>query len=457
MFSASGIASGLDTNSLVRQLISIERQPITKLQAKRSAISTQVSDLGKFSSQLKELEDMMSEISTSASLLASKVSSSDEEVVNATSTGDAVQGSWEVEVTQLARKERNSSSSYGTAQDEVREGTLTIEVFGEDAVDVTIGAGATLEEVRDAINASGAQVSASILNTGSGSQLQITSLKEGYDPTAGGEGGLLDPNDPLGLLDPLFDIGNAVKLTESYTGVTGQSLGMTQTQEARNAEFSVDGNDMVATSNSVSDVIQGLTLDLKEVTTEPVQIEVEGDNEQVTENIKGLVNKYNDLRKTIDKIGKNDASFARNANRALSQAFSGAESSSSDTYVNLSSLGIKTDYNTGNLTVDETKLSDALSSEPSAITSLFLDDTDGVMTRLQGVVDEYTTSFDGLIALSKETLNSRSDTITDQIDRLELRIDAKEERMRAQFTAMETFISEMNNLSMRVAGFLPSY
>lgn len=457
MFSASGIASGLDTNSIVRQLISIERQPINKLQAKRSAINTQVSDLGKFSSQLKELEDLMSEIGTSASLLASSVSSSDEEVVNATSTGDAVQGAWEVEVTQLARKERNSSSSYGTAQDEVREGTLTIEVFGEDAVDVSIGAGATLEEVRDAINASGAQVAASILNTGSGSQLQITSLKEGYDPSAGGEGGLLDPNDPLGLLDPGFDIGDAVKLTESYTGATGQSLGMTQTQEARNAEFSVDGIDMVATSNSVSDVIQGVTLDLKEVTTEPVQIEVEGDNEKVTENIKGLIDKYNTIRKTIDKIGKTDASFARTANRALSQAFSGAESSGSTTYVNLSSLGIKTDYNTGNLTVDESKLAEALSSEPGAVTSLFLDETDGVMSRLQGVVEEYTTSFDGLIALSKETLDSRSNTITDQIDRLELRIDAKEERMRAQFTAMETFISEMNNLSMRVSSFLPSY
>ena len=129
MFSASGIASGLDTNSIIRQLINIERQPISKLQAKRSAISTQVSDLGKFSAQLKELETMMSEINTSASLLASKVTSSEEEVVNATATGDAVQGVWEVEVSQLAKKERNSSSSYGSAQDEVREGTLTIEVF----------------------------------------------------------------------------------------------------------------------------------------------------------------------------------------------------------------------------------------------------------------------------------------------------------------------------------------
>lgn len=457
MFSASGIASGLDTNSIIRQLISIERQPISKLQAKRSAISTQVSDLGKFSAQLKELETMMSEINTSASLLASKVTSSEEEVVNATATGDAVQGVWEVEVSQLAKKERNSSSSYGSAQDEVREGTLTIEVFGEDAVDVTIAAGATLEDVRDAINASGAQVAASILNTGSGSQLQVTSLKEGYDPSAGGEGGLLDPTDPLGLLDPGLDMGNAVQLTEVYTGLSGQSLGMTQTQEAQNAEFTVDGIAMVASSNSVSDVIQGVTLDLQAVTTDPVEIEVEGDNEQVIENVKGLVDKYNTIRATIDRIGKNDASFARNASRALSQAFSGVESSSSETYVNLSSLGIKTDYNTGNLIVDESKLGEALSSEPSAITDLFLDESDGVIAQLGSVIEDYTTSFDGLIDLSKETLDSRSDTITSQIDRLEMRLDSKEERMRAEFTAMETFISEMNNLSMRVASFLPAF
>ena len=70
-----------------------------------------------------------------------------------------------------------SASLQGKRRAKKRAKNELSAIFGEDAVDVTIGAGATLEEVRDAINASGAQVSASILNIGSGSQLQITSLQ----------------------------------------------------------------------------------------------------------------------------------------------------------------------------------------------------------------------------------------------------------------------------------------
>ena len=454
MISSSGIASGIDTNSLVKQLISIERQPITQLQTKQSTIRSQVSELGKFASQLGELEDLIEELGSSSALLANSVTSSDEEVIMASADGDATSGRWEVEVSKLARKERNSSTSFTDSTSEVREGTLTLEVWGEDAVEVEIAAGATLEQVRDAINASGAQVDASILNTGSGSQLQLTSKKSGNHPTAtaGGEDSELIDAAALGAG---YDPDAAVVLTESYTGGGGQELGLVQTQQAQNAEFSIDGVQMVAASNSITSALDGITLELEAETTEPIEIEVAADTEQVAENVQGLLDKYNQLQGTLDRLGKENPSFARNAQRALSDAFSRVENPDSQAYVNLSAIGVSTDHNSGQLKLDKTELLDALKAEPEAVTSLFLREDEGVMEKLSGMIEIYTKTYDGVIEGSKKSLTSRIDLIDTQIERKERRLEARESLMRSQFSAMESFISEMNNLSMRMSSFMP--
>lgn len=433
MIQASGLASGVDTRALTEQLVSVERIPLDRLSAKKSDYSLQISRLGSFSSSLSAFQTKLEDFQDSESLLSMKGSSDDEESATISATGAARAGSWEIEVDALAKAQREKSVSFDSSDALVSAGSLSLQVWGEDAVDVEITEGMSLTDVRDAIRESGANVSASILTVDDGSYLSITSNKTGFDPDAGGPG---------------------LSITETTPGGgAGQALGLTTDVAAQNASMKLDGQQITSTTNSVTGAIEGVTFDLSAVSTEAFTARVDGDSSTVKDKAKDLVDSYNSLFRQASNLKTEDNRFATSAMNAMRTAFTGAVEGSE--IPNLSSIGITTNKDTGGLVFNESEFETAISERPNAVVDLFGKEDTGIVARMNALVDRYTDSFDGLIKGSTDSWSSRIDRADKSIEQGEARIDRFEARMNRQFSAMEQLISTLTDNSNRFASMLP--
>ncbi len=436
MIQASGLASGVDTRSLTAQLVNVERIPLNRLEARKVDYSRQISRLGSFSSALSDFQSKLEDFKSSETLLSMQATSSDESSVSVTASGSARSGSWEIEVDSLAKAQRERSTAFGSADDEVQAGTISLEVWGEDAVDVEITEGMTLTDVRDAIRASDADVTASILTVDSGTYLSITSNKTGHDPDAGGPG---------------------LTITESYAagggGASGQQLGLTTDIASQNAVMTIDGEQVTSTSNSVSDAIEGVTFNLKSESAEAFTVSVQGDASTVKDRAKELVDSYNAVYRQAGLLKNEDNRFGTNAMNALRTAFTSAVEGTE--IPNLASIGITTSKDTGGLVFNESAFETALEKNPDAIVELFGQEDTGIVARMDAMVERYTDSFDGLIKNNTDTWRRRIDSADDSIARGEARIERFEARMNRQFSAMEQIINSLNDASNRFASLMP--
>jgi flagellar hook-associated protein 2 len=403
----------MDTNSMISQLVSLEKIPINKLNNKKATIQTDIRTIGTLSTKLKTLEEATKKLATAKDFVAHKTTSTNESAVKVSTSAGASASNYDVEVAQLA----------GPAK--MRSG-----VFGEDAVSIEIPEGATLTEVRDLLRASGAKIDASIVDSGNGVYLSVTGQKSGHEI-----GGV--PADAL---------------TFGFTptgGGAGQDLVMATTQTAKNAKFSVDGLEIERTTNVVDDAVEGLSFELGAITTQPATIQVSVDNDAVLEKVKVFVDAYNSA---VDQIKKqSDAGNKRRATddfrTAVSQANVGGE------FGSLSSLGLGLS-STGKMEFDTDVFTAALNKDTDAVANVFSDPS-GVAARLQTQVDRYTGS-SGILDSLTDSFNTRIDRIEGQVERKELSLDKYETRIRRQFSSLEQLLVDLNDQSNSYAALLGS-
>ncbi len=178
--SSPGVGSGLDVNSIVTQLVALERRPISQLQKEASSLQTKLSAFGKLQSNLSALRDAASALTSSTTWNQTTGTSSDSASVAVTTDGNNRPGSFSVQVTQLASAQSNVSKIFASTSELVGEGTLHIELGtwgagnsftakpGATAVDISVGPPAkSLAEVRDMVNAANAGITASVLTDAS--------------------------------------------------------------------------------------------------------------------------------------------------------------------------------------------------------------------------------------------------------------------------------------------------
>lgn len=433
MIRGSGLISGLDSQSLIAQLVSLERQPILRFQADKREAEARISTLGSLTSELQSLSDKFEELSEISKLLAYTASSSDEETFTASADGTAAPGTYDIEVSRLAVAEKDRSVAFASADAGVTGTTLDITVFGEDAVSVEIPDGSTLTEARDLINGSGAQVSASIINTGSQSYLTVTSLKEGHE--IGGTAS------------------DAVTISENVTGSLGQALGLTEVQTAQNAQLTIDTLAVESSSNVVDSAITGVSISLLAETSvgSSVQLSVDSDKESVKATIQEVADLYNDVVDTLNRADMKNTSLARLLQGDLQNVFSSAVEGASD-YVNLSAIGLESSFTTGKLELDSTVLDEALSNDPLAVAALFTTESTGLGATLPELLERYTDSQEGIIDASEDSYRSEIDRLDSAIDSKERNVEAYEASLVRRFTNLELIISETQSA---FSGLLP--
>lgn len=438
MINAAGIGSGLDVNSIISQLMQVERQPLAGLQKKESQLQSQISAYGKLRSAMDSFKTAMDKLSSTEKFELYSAASSNETVAKATAGATASTGSYSVVVNNLAQNHKMTSAQT----------TATTQYGGVsvwDSIDFTVGSNSfsvdlynngtpmTLAQIRDAINAhpDNASVSATIITGNNGAQqLVLNARQSGYDGRIQlGYGGVMTPG-TLGFADANVD-SNGVPLTSL------QQL---------DASFVVDGMSVNRASNSISDVISGVTFDLKSVGSSTIN--VERDNTAVSDTIRSMVDSYNELNKVIKDLRAGELKGDTTLNSIVSQMRTELNTpTATGMFKTLGEVGLLTSRFDGTLEINSATLNNALSTDFSGVAALFGNDKDGMALRLKNLAAGMLSLGDGLLSSRTEGLNSRIKENQKHQDRLEYRLETVEKGYRRQFTALDTLMSQMNATS----------
>lgn len=555
----SGLASGIDTESIISKLMLIERQPLVKLEQKSSWYSAKKTALQDINTKL------LTFYNASRTLLSSledvwnqkKVSVTDTSLLGVTATADAGAGTYEIEIIKLAKAQtiassqqsdsatalnfsgtfeingksvsvvstdslqsirnkinntsgisvtasivdnvlRIKSSQTGTSnaittisdlpaqQHEVASDAVadpaaalgytgTFEINGQ-AVNVI--ATDSLNDIRDNINAAGAGVTAAVNGS---NQLVMTSDTFGWAGTINSSDTIGTVLQNLGVLNPDTTYKNVI--TEPRDAVL-KNLGVldaggsiaSELVAAQDAEFEIDGQTVIRSTNIIDDVLTGVTLTLKAETTSPLTMTISPDNDSIISEIKEWVDAYNAAYKLIKEklteatvsnpktesernmgLLRNDMQLMRIRLEMRGLLANPVESQPADTQI-LSQIGIEADTE-GQLTINEDELLNALEADPEKVRDLFVagygetydEGTAGFATRIQNYLNNITKSYSGEFALRAETIDDQIEKLAERIEKWEERLTETENKFKKQFREMERIMQFMQAQSSWLA------
>lgn len=429
-FNAGGLASGIDTNSIVTTLTKLQSRPLELLQTRQAAMRSQVSLLGDLSGRMGALKTALSALGTSGAI----------GVTPSTNTGFALTpgtyaapGSYQIAVTGLASAAKERSQAFAASTAPVTGGTLSLNVKGT-TTDVAIADGASLDDVALQINQSGAMVTASVISDGTSAYLSITNRDTGFPPA-----GL--PAD-------------ALVVSMAATGSLGQALATTTVNPASNATFTLDGLPITRQTNTIADAVPGASLTLKALSAaETGQLTTSVDG--TAKNLAALVTAYNDIIKAVQK----QVSVAPGSNRSATLAGDGTlrglqgalqrlvttEVPGSTDVRSLADLGIKSARD-GTISLDTATLTAAVARNPGAVNQLFSQATTGLSAVGGALVQSYVNATDGLLTTRSSGLNKSIGLLDKTSEQMQLRIDNFRTNLIAQFTAMESTVSNLKSI-----------
>lgn len=422
---APGIGSGLDINSIVTQLMALERQPINVLERKESTINSQISAFGQLKSKVSDFQTAMAELGSAEKFRVYAANSTDEDVLEITASSSAAKGIFSVEVQRIAENHKLASAAQADADTTTVSSAspMTIQV-GADSFDVAVD-GKTLQEIRDEINKAtdNKGVTASILHDDEGYRLLLTGDETGSDHF------IQLTNDPLALTsinedrdeNAIFEAADldAVMLFENNFTVT-------------------------RSSNSVSDLIDGVTLDIKKPGT--VVIDVSRDDDAIKESVQAFADAYNALKDEIDnqRNGQLEAdSTLSSIESRLRGVFNSGNAITDSSFNYLSEVGLAVDKE-GQMKLDSDLFIKQMNADFSSVVNLFSIEGEGFANRLESVAKSILES-DGLIDGREDGLRDRLDRIDERKIQMEARLVNIERRLRRQFGAMDSFVAQMNS------------
>ena len=460
--SSPGVGSGLDVNSIVTQLVALERKPIEQLQAQATTIQAKLSSFGLLQSYTSNLRDIADRLAKPDFWTQTAASSADAASVGVSSTSTAASGSYAVSVTQLAQQQSLASKAYTDSSSVVGSGSLQITLgtwnagltsFTADAaktpVTVTIApASNTLGAIKTAINDAKAGVTASIVSDASGARLVVRSDATGAASavriTATDDDGV--DTDALGLSALAFN----------PPAAPGQ---MTQSQAGLDAALTINGLSIASSSNKLESAISGVTLTLAKVTASPVNVTVAQDTTSQRKAIADFAKAFTDINSYILTQTKYDAATKKAAalqgDRATLTLQSNLRSIFDDsstaslTYARLSDIGLEMQAD-GSLKVNDTKLNAAFANTGEVAkvfsSTVSADPAEqGFAVRVKAMAAQLIASDGAITTRSKGLRDSVTRNQTEQ-QRLEDRVALIKQRLLKQYGALDTTLSRMNGI-----------
>ena len=443
MLSVSGLYSGLDVNSLVDALVNAERAPVeSRLNRNEEAFKVELSAIGQLQSSLESFQSQIDALNSYENFSSRAFTVSDQAIITASVTSTAAQGSYTFTVDQLAS--RHQLASQALADDStVGTGTASFTVNGE-TFTVTMPAGDnTLSGLRDAINDAddNQSIQAVIINDNGQQRLMLNSLESGAD----------------------------YSINADFSGLTGgtASLGaFTELQAARNAvvKFGSGASAITITSpdNTLENLVDGVSINLKEISSAPVTLDVSLDKASVKSSVESFVEAWNTLKSTFDGLTDYNGVSAGALNgdaqtRLLESQLRGELSEllgvDGDPFRTLGDLGIKTTSG-GKLMVDSQGFDEALNTNFDQLAQVLSGDN-GLMTRLEQVPSGYMGA-DGSIARREDRINESLVDINDDRADLAVRLERTQRYYQQQFLAMENLLASLSGTSQWLSNNLGS-
>lgn len=420
--SSAGIGSGLDIEGIIRSLMAAERIPLTKVTQERTAINTKISIYGIIKNSFADLKASADKLSNLSNLNPLKTTSSDDKVVSATASSSAAKGSYSIQVSQLAKAQSVAAPSVATSDSVVGTGSLTLTLGSYDSVTntftdnaaktpvtINIGEGQqTLDGIKQAINDANAGVTASIVNDGTGSRLVLTSKETGAV-----NGFKLEVSDADGTNT---DAAGLSMLAYDPTAAAGAGKNAESLQVAQNANFTINNLAVSKASNTVTDAVAGLTLNLKAITTAPVDIEVALDDGALKTTLDGFVAAYNKIRGNLKDQQQKDATLSKETTPStLERGMRNILREQVAQYgIGLSDIGLNFDKD-GVLSLDKTKLDAAVAANPSILEKVFTNTATTTDARIK-FVGANTKTLEGTYAINISTAYDGSNTIAGTIN-----------------------------------------
>ncbi|MBI3329615.1 MAG: flagellar filament capping protein FliD [Nitrospinae bacterium] len=444
--SFGGLITGLDTKTIISELMRIARLPVQRLEQQRSLEENKRAALQELHTKLLALRMAAKKLLTVTDFFARTTTVSDETKLAASVTNAAQTGTYAITISTLAKagQETFMGVSEQTAQD--LTGTFTLQNAATNPTSFTISidtAGMNLQQLRDAINShpsNNGKVTATILDTGAGANRYVLQVK------ANAPGTQQDVD---------------VTATASLTKDTNPNV----TFAAVDARFSVDGVSFTRSTSTVSDVISGVTLTLQGETTAAVTLTVSNDTAAMQTHIKAFVSAYNDAltyveqKSTLDQRNlQNSGPFfgdgtVRGVNSRLRQLITGTVAGLAGDYDALHDLGITTSSD-GKLAIDDTKLSSALAANVDSVSKIFIGSggVSGVAARVDSELANTTNPVGGVIDIRVDGIQGRVTVLTARIAVLERRLTTYEGTLRQQFSALERLAGALQSQGSALTG-----
>ena len=383
--------TSIDVNSIVSQLMTVEQQPITKLNVKEASYQAKLSAFGTIKGALATFQSTLQGLSNASKFQTVNATPSDATIFSATAASTAIAGSYSLDITSLAQAQKlvaagqtSSTAAIGTGAattvtfdfGSISGGTFSAVTGAYTGATFTSNGNATksisidstnnsLQGIRDAINSLKMGVTATIINDGSGTPYRLALSSD----SSGANNSL--------KISVTGDTTVSTLLANDPAGV--QHLAETVT--AQNANLKVNGVTVSKSSNTVYDVIPGVTLTLNKITASTANLSIARDTTTISNSISGFVKAYNELSSTLTTISAyNPATKAgallqgdstvRTLQSQLRAALTTAIEGTSGALTTLSQVGVSFQKD-GSLALDSTKLNNAISNNFSDIAGLF--------------------------------------------------------------------------------------
>ncbi|MFN7536319.1 MAG: flagellar filament capping protein FliD [Burkholderiales bacterium] len=464
--SVPGIGSGLDINSLVERLMAVERQPLTALATKKGMIESKISALGQIRSSLDALKTAAQRMTTQDKLLTLKTTVADTSIATVSTSNSATPASFSLEVEQLASAQKLSSPEFASASSSLGNaaGSVTIEfgtysagiyTLNPDRAAFTVNVEAdkmTPEGIRDVINQANKEVSASLVNSGTGVMLVLTNAKTGANQHM-----RLSVSDPDGNNT---DNAGLSQLAYNPAASVGNGKNMSERVAAQDARVKIDGISITSRTNTLDQSIAGLTISLLKTNDDsPTTMTTTRDDSQVKTAVNSFITAYNNLNKLVRDLTKYDATNREaailNGESTVRNVLSQVRGLLSKQYGStslptLSELGITTQSD-GSIRLDATKFDSAFSSKRDAVVALFTQSTGGTEgDGFAGTVEDLITSLtdnNGLLDARTDGLNVSLKNLNSKEDQIEARLSQIEQRYRTQFVTLDRNLNSLQSLS----------
>jgi len=456
LITSQGVGSGLNVSSIISKLMQVEQVPLQQLQSKESGYQSQLSAYGQIKSALSSFQTALSSLSSTSDFKIFSATPSDSTVFTASADSTASAGTYNVTVNNLAQADKWTSAavtdSTSTAVDANTalgsSGTLNISVGGQ-SFSVNVASTDTLTNIASNINGSSSNtgVTATVVNDTANSQAYLV------------------------LTGNTTGAANTVSVTDGTSG-GGTNLSqfltanMTHQQTAQDASATIDGLSVTSSSNTMSNVITGVTLNLLAAsptnssgTGQTTQtLTVAQDTSSIEASAQKVVTAYNTLEKTVSSQSSGALSGDYTLVDLMSKLRSVIDTPASginSQYTYLSEVGITTQSD-GTLSLDTSKFDTALSTDFNGVASLFADSSQGVLSRLNTTVTDMLTPSTGLISARTTSINNNISDITNQINQTNARLAIVKQNYETQYNALDTLMAQMNSTSSYLSQQLAS-